>query len=338
MTINVGIIGYGHWGPNHLRIFSELPGSRVAAAADLSGENLRRMKERFPEVEAVRDYREVVRRPDIRAVCVTTPTSTHYEIVKYALENGKDVLCEKPLTVKEEEAAELAELAARRGRILMVGHVFLFNPGIRKLKSYIETGELGKIQYGYSVRTNLGPFRYDVNAVWDLASHDVSIFNFLLGRLPREVSARGHRCLSPQREDLAFINLLYPDDILVNIHVSWLDPKKIRKIIMVGDNKMAGFDDLEAAPLQLYDKHVERGLLFYQTFGEFQFLSREGEATIPELEKTEPLRAQDTFFIESVQSRIPPEIVDGKRGWEVVKILSAAQSSIDRGGTPVKIV
>lgn len=337
--ITIGIIGYGHWGPNHLRLFSTLPGSNVLACADPDPESRKRLKANSPEVDATEDYMDILRNEDIQAVCVTTPTSTHYEIVKKALKHGKDVLCEKPITLTAAEADDLVMLADKENRILMVGHVFLFNSGIKQLKYYVDSGLLGDIQYGYSTRTNLGPFRYDVNAVQDLASHDISIFNHLFGTLPREVSARGHKCLSTQREDLAFITLIYPDNIFINLHVSWLDPKKVRQITMVGKKKMVCWDDLDrSAPIRIYDKRVERGSLFYQSFGEFQLLSKEGEVTIPEFEQEEPLRSQNEFFLNCVSKRIQPEIADGKKGWEAVKVLEAIQESIDQGGIPVKLI
>ncbi len=336
--ITTGVIGYGHWGPNHLRVFSTLPGSRVAACADKDKGRLEKLKSTYPEIETTENYRDILRNDAIQAVCVTTPTSTHYEIVKGALEHGKDVLCEKPVTLTTAEAGELIGLARENNRILMVGHVFLFNPGIKKIKDYIHSGLLGEIQYGYSVRTNLGPFRYDVNAIQDLASHDISIFNYFFAALPLEVSARGHRCLSPQREDLAFITLIYPNDIFINVHVSWLDPKKVRQITLVGNKKMVCWDDLDnTAPIRIYDKRVERGNLFYQSFGEFQLLSKEGEVTIPEFEPGEPLLRQDEYFLNCVRNRVHPDLADGEKGWEVVKVLEAIRESMAQGGVPVKL-
>nr|HPN57477.1 Gfo/Idh/MocA family oxidoreductase [Candidatus Omnitrophota bacterium] len=274
--VTFGVIGCGHWGPNHIRIFSSLPDSKVKRCADLNEERRKAVQGAYPEVIASGDYRDILNDAEIDAVCVSSPTNTHYALTKEAIQAGKHVFCEKPLTLRPEESLELKHLAAEKQKILMVGHVFVFNKGITYLKELIASGEMGVIQYAHSERTNLGPFRYDVNALWDLAPHDVSIFNYLFDSSPVNVSARGHKCLGPSLEDLAFAALEYPNNILVNIHVSWLDPRKVRQITIVGDKKMVIWDDLDQmGPIKLYDKHVERTSTFYETYGEFQLLSRE---------------------------------------------------------------
>ncbi len=339
MTTRVGVIGCGQWGPNHIRNFSHLPNSKAVMCADTDAARLKAMKETFLNIIPTQDYREILKSKEVDAVCVAAPTAAHYSIVREALEAGKDVLCEKPLAIRAAEVSELVELASSRGRILMVGHVFLFNAGIQRLKEYIKNGDLGRIQYAHSVLTNLGPFRYDVNALFDLAPHDISIFNYLFNGLPIEVSARGHACLSKEREDLAFVTLLYPSDILVNLHVSWIDPRKVRNITIVGDKKMVCWDDLApAGPIQLYDKRVERNMPYYETFGEFQLLSKEGDITIPKVNMWEPLKAQDAYFLDCVEKRKKPEMADGIKGLEVVRVLEAAQESISKRGVPVRIV
>ncbi len=336
--INIGVIGCGQWGPNHVRNFTHLPYSQAAMCADLDEKRLKSMKETFLNIVPTKDPMEIFKNPEIHAVCVATPTATHYQMVKAALEHDKDVLCEKPLAVKASECEELVALAKKRKRILMVGHVFVFNSGIRRLKDYIKNGELGKIQYAHSERTNLGPFRYDVNVVWDLAPHDVSIFNFLFNGMPTEVSARGHRCLSKEREDVAFVNLAYPGDVMVSLHVSWLDPKKVRNITIVGDRKMVSWDDLATVgPISLYDKRVEKSMPYYETFGEFQLFSKEGDITIPKFEMWEPLKAQDAYFVDCVRDRRQPEYADGTKGWEVVRVMEAIQKSMEGRGAPVSL-
>lgn len=336
--INIGVIGCGFWGPNHIRNFSHLAGSRALMCSDLDERRLKAMKETFLNIQPTLNYRDVLQSEEIHAVCISSPTATHYGLVKEALESGKDVFCEKPLTLKIEESQELVDIAKKQKLILMVGHVFLFNPGIQKLKEYIKNGMLGKIQYAHSERTNLGPFRYDVNALWDLAPHDISIFNYLFDAMPYEVSARGHKCLSNEREDLAFVTLLYPEDILVNLHVSWLDPKKMRTITVVGDKKMVCWDDLgSAGPIHLYDKRVERASPYYETFGEFQLLSKEGDVTIPKIDMWEPLKAQDAHFIECVKNRRESDVAGGQKGLDVIKVLTAIQKSMDQKGQAVSI-
>lgn len=334
----MGVVGCGHWGPNHIRIFSHLPNSRVLMCADLSPDRLKSIKTLFPPIETTTDYKDILNNQEISAVCISSPTNTHFSFTQEALLSGKHVLCEKPLALVPEECLQLGKLASQKKKILMVGHVFVFNPGIVKLKEYIHSGELGRIHYAHSERTNLGPFRYDVNALWDLAPHDISIFNYLFDGNPTSVSARGQRCLDASLEDLAFATLEYPENILVNVHVSWLDPKKVRQITIVGDKKMVVWDDLDnVGPVKLYDKHVERTAVFYETYGEFQLLSKEGSITIPHIGFHEPLKIQDQFFVHCVLNKIEPDVVDAQRGYEVVRTLCAIQESMDKRGVPVKV-
>ncbi len=336
--INVGVIGCGHWGPNHIRIFNHLSHSTVKRCADLNEDRLKAVQASHPQVLVSKDYHDIILDPDIDAVCVSSPTNTHYQLTKEALEAGKHVFCEKPLTLDPEECLRLKELAEEKKKVLMVGHVFVFNKGIMFLKELVSSGELGVIQYAHSERTNLGPFRYDVNALWDLAPHDISIFNFLFNSSPINVSARGHKCLGPTLEDLAFASLEYPNNILVNVHVSWLDPKKVRQITIVGDKKMVIWDDLDhVGPIKLYDKHVERTATFYDTYGEFQLLSREGSITIPHISIHEPLKAQAQYFIDRVEKGENPDLSDAVKGYEVVKTLCAVQDSMNQNGVPVNM-
>ena len=336
--VTVGVIGCGHWGPNHIRIFSQITNSKALMCADLDEGRLNAIQRLFPETTTTEDYKEILKNPKIDAVCIATPTNTHYKFSKEALEHDKHVLCEKPLAVTPEECLELKSLAEKKHKSLMVGHVFIFNPGIVQLKKYVQKGELGKIQYAHSERTNLGPFRYDVNALWDLAPHDISIFNYLFDSMPVNVSARGQKCLGTSLEDLAFVSLEYPQNILVNIHVSWLDPKKIRQITVVGDQKMVVWNDLDnVGPISLYDKHVERTANYYETYGEFQLLSRIGNITIPNIAFDEPLKVEAQYFIDCLEKKNPPALADAQKGYEVVKTLCAVQQSMDHNGVPVKV-
>jgi len=336
--VRIGVIGCGHWGPNHIRIFSNLSRSQVVTCADLDEKRLQSVKSSFPSIKTTTDYKEILADSQIDAVCISSPTNTHFSITKEALERGKHVLCEKPLTMKPQECLQLDDLAKKEKKILMVGHVFVFNRGIQSLKGYIRSGELGKLQYAHSERTNLGPFRYDVNALWDLAPHDISIFNFLFDSAPLNVSARGHRCLNPSLEDLAFASLEYPQNILVNVHVSWLDPKKVRQITIVGDKKMVSWDDLDnVGPIKLYDKHVEKTSKFYENYGEFQLLSREGSITIPNIGFHEPLKIQDQYFLDCLENNELPAQADAHKAHDVVRTLCAIQESMDHNGTPVPV-
>jgi predicted dehydrogenase len=332
--VTVGVIGCGHWGPNHVRIFSQIENSGVSFCADLDEARLKAVQRLFPQVKITRDYRDILKDSATQAVCISAPTNLHFQLTKEALEAGKHVLCEKPLALTPEECRSLNDLAGKKKKVLMVGHVFLFNEGIVRLKEYVRAGELGRVHYAHSERTNLGPFRYDVNALWDLAPHDISIFNYLFDSMPVSVSARGQKYLG-DKEDLAFATLEYPHDTLVNIHVSWLDPKKVRQLTIVGDKKMAVWDDLDASgPVKLYDKHVERTNTFYESYGEFQLLSKEGSITIPKLTAAEPLKTQNQYFIKCIESKTAPELCDAVKAEAVVRTLCAIQQSMDLKGAP----
>jgi len=306
----------------------------MCADPDIS--RLEAVKKSFPDIRAVEDYHKILACAEIDAVCVASPTNTHYHITKEALQSGKHVLCEKPLALCAKECGELASLAEAQKKQLMVGHIFIFNHGIMKLKELIDSGELGHIQYAHSRRTNLGPFRYDVNALWDLAPHDISIFNYLFNGRPVDVSARGQKYLGNKLEDVAFVTLEYADRMMASLHVSWLDPKKVRQITVVGDKKMVVWDDLDdAGPVKIYDKHVERTLTYYESYGEFQLLSREGNIMIPNIGVSEPLKDQARYFVDCVLQNKKPELADAQKGRDVVKVLQAAQQSMDQNGMPV---
>jgi len=334
--INLGVIGCGQWGPNHIRNFAQVQDARVLMCADLSPDRLRAMKESFRTVHTTAHYKDILKHPKIDAVVISTPSASHYKLVKESLLAGKDVLCEKPLCLNEKHAKELIRIASAKKKILMVGHVFLYNAGIQALRHLIQRKHCGQIYYLHSERTNLGPFRQDVNAVWDLAAHDVSIFNYLLGVRPIEVTARGGIYLQKKLEDVAFITLTYPKKILVSIHVSWLDPRKVRQITVVGNKRMIIWDDLDqTGPVRIYDRQVVQKY-YYETFGEFQLLAKEGTITIPKVDLCEPLKAQDKEFIKAVQTRRQP-LSDGATGLEVVKVLKAAERSLARRGAPVQL-
>jgi predicted dehydrogenase len=280
--------------------------------------------------------REILEGDSVDAVVISTPTATHFKLAHAALSADKDVLCEKPLTLTARESKVLMELARSRGRILMVGHVFLFNPGILWLKSYLDSGGAGRAHYVHATRTNLGPIRSDVNAAFDLASHDISILNFLLGGEPVAVNATGQSFLSPRVEDVVFVSLLYPGDVLANVHVSWLDPKKVREITVVGEKRMVVWNDLSAeGPITVYDKGVIREP-YYSDYGEFNLLVRQGEISIPYVKQFEPVRAQAIHFVDCIKERKTPR-ADGEGGLAVVRVLEAVEKSLSAGGRRVEI-
>jgi predicted dehydrogenase len=334
-TIRVGVIGFGQWGPNHVRNFSQQDGCEVVRVCDASDARLQAAQKFLRGVAITKNAADITQATDIDAVVVATPTSSHHALVKAALESGKDVLCEKPLARTAAECRELADLAAKHGRILMVGHVFLYNSGVLHLKTDLDRGELGRIYYIDAVRTNLGPVRQDVGAIYDLASHDISIFNFLLGAQPLEVSATGNSVLQKGVEDVGFLTFNYPGNVVCHAHISWLNPRKVRQFTIVGDHKMAVWDDMNnLEPVRYYDKGVTAD--HYSSFGEFHMILRDGQITIPKVKMFEPLQKQDGEFVASIRSRRAP-LSDARCGLAVVQAMEAAMESLNDHGRAVKV-
>lgn len=325
----IGVIGCGQWGPNQIRSFFFHTRTQVVRICDTDSARLEANQALFPSIQTTNNFEDITRSPDIDAVVITTPVSTHFKIAQDALSHGKDVLCEKPLTIHVKESEELALLAEQKKLILMVGHVFLFNPGIVELKRLIDANEMGDLHYLHAQRTNLGPVRHDVNAVYDLASHDLSIFNFLLGAKPKVLSATAKCYLQKSVEDVAFISLEYPGNVLTHIHVSWLDPKKVRQITVVGTKKMMTWNDLSlTGPVEIYSKHVEKGP-YYRDFGEFNLLVKEGEVKIPFIKNTEPLKQQADHFVDCISNRTRP-LADAQSAVEVVSTLEEIQEILEK--------
>jgi predicted dehydrogenase len=327
----LALIGCGHWGPNHLRTFNGLPGSVMDRVVDLDPGRLEAVRLAHPGVRCEQDVFAVLEDPAIDAVVVATPMRTHYRLVQDALLAGKHVLCEKPLCETAKEGEELVELAAAADRILMVGHVFLFNPAIEKLKELIDSGELGILYYLSAFRTNLGPIRSDANAAYDLAAHDISIFNWLLGAEPEEVLATGASFLQPDVEDVVFVALRYPNGVLTSVQASWLDPKKVRQITVVGSKRMATWDDLQlTAPIAIFDKGAvaqpESG-----DFGEFLRLSMwDGDIRLPKVRSDEPVKLQALSFLDAIEHGVVQRS-DGAFAVGVVRALEAIAASIRAG-------
>jgi predicted dehydrogenase len=334
--INIGLIGYGHWGPNHARIFNGRSDSRVVAVADRDEGRLQAAQDLIPFLSTMRDHRALLDDPEVDAVVIATPLTTHYGLVKEALQAGKDVLVEKPICYTVREAQDLCDLAESSGRILMCGHVFLFNAGIAQLRKYIEDGTLGRVYYIAATRTNLGPLRTDANALYDLGSHDISIFHHLLDSCAIEGVAWGETFLQHEVEDVVFACLEYPGRVLCHMHVSWLNPRKERTLVVVGEKKMAVWDDMQPLEsIRLYDKGVMQNP-YYDSFGQFHLALRDADILIPKLKAAEPLMAQDQHFLECVQTRKTP-LSDGVFARNVVATLEALQRSLHRGGSRQRI-
>jgi len=332
--LRLGIIGCGSWGKNYVRSFGTLEEVKLAGLCDLSSKRLESLHRRLPGAVITTDYRKLLDETD--AVCIATEAVSHFKIARDALQAGKDVLVEKPLATSVEECERLVEMAAKKGRILMVGHVFLFNRAVSVLKGYMNDGVLGKIYYIHATRTNLGPIRKDVNAVWDLAPHDISTISYLVGAQPLEVSATGSSYLSDGVQDMAFISMRYPDDISANVHVSWLYPRKTRETTIIGSKKMAVFDDVSTLEkIKLFDKGVMKEPA-YDSYGDFQLSLRSGDITIPNVEVKEPLLAECAHFINCVLKRERP-LSDGVEGLNVVRVIDAITKSIRMSGNPVAV-
>ena len=335
--LRVGIVGIGHWGPNYARILSgQIPGATLTACVDRAKERLDGIRAQYPLVELLTDHRQMIDRKLVDAVAVCTTATTHREITEDCLEAGLDVLVEKPIASSSADAMAMIARAESTKRILMVGHTFLFNPAVQAIKRYLDAGQLGRILYFHFQRTGLGPIRQDVNALWDLAPHDLSMLSYWLGSEPTEVVARGQSYLKRGTDDVVFLTLRYPKDVLASVHVSWLDPVKVRRATIVGDRKMAVFDDVSASEkLRVYDRGAS-----YQPaggdFGAFVAAVRDGDILIPSLENREPLREQLAHFVKCVIERRPP-LAGGAEGLAVVRVLEAAQSELDRSRSEMEV-
>jgi predicted dehydrogenase len=336
-VIEMAVIGCGEWGPNHIRNFQAQAGAKVRFAVDLDPKRLQRIRELFPAVECSSDLDAVLANSRIRAAVIATPLQTHYNLVKKALLAGKHVLCEKPLCETVLQARELIDLAEARNLVLMVGHVFLFNPGILKVKQIIESGGLGNLHYMHAIRTNLGPIRRDCNAAFDLATHDISIFNWLVGSDPVEVSATGGCFLQPGIQDVVSISLKYPGDVFGSILASWLDPKKVRQITVVGSKQMVTWDDLQlASPVACYDKGANSNK-HYDDFGEFlRIATWDGDVKLPKVHAEEPLKLQARHFLDSI-TKGGAERSGGDSALGVVGVLEAAAKSLKENGRAVPV-
>ncbi len=334
-SIGIAVVGTGDWGANLVRNFARLPGARLAAVCDSDPRRLAAAAAQYPGVRAVDSIEEIAADPEVQGVVVSVSAVSHHPLAKALLEAGKDVFVEKPLTLQVAHAEELVRLARERGRILMVGHLLLYHPAVRYVKGLIERGELGDLYYIYSQRVNLGKVRRDENALWSFAPHDLSVILHLLGMEPLDVVARGSAFLQGRVEDVVFVDLRFPGGKLAHLHVSWLDPHKLRKFTVVGSQKMAVFDDMEASEkVKIYDKGVDRAGEVV-SYGD-ALTVRSGDILIPKLSLQEPLALECRHFVECVRDRRTP-LTDGEDGLRVVRVLAAAQASLDQGGAPVAV-
>jgi predicted dehydrogenase len=338
--LSVGVIGYGYWGPNLVRNFGEIPGARVAAVSDLRGERLAQVRDRYPAVRTTPDHRELLADPAIDAVLVATPVATHYRLAMEAIDAGKHVLVEKPLAPARTEALALVEAARRRGVVLMVDHTFVYTGAVQKIKELVDSDHLGRMLYYDSVRVNLGLFQHDVDVLWDLAVHDLSIMDYVLGRQPHAVAAAGVAHVPGQPVNTAYLTCYFDDDLIAHFHVNWLAPVKIRRTLIGGDRQMIVYDDLEPSEkVKVYD----RGITLADGVaggneGAYDLLVgyRTGDMCAPQLSLTEALRVEAEHFVDCVRTGREP-VTGGQAGLRVVRILEAATESLARRGQVVEV-
>ena len=332
--INIAVVGAGAWGRNHIRVFSEIPNVRLKYICDSDPSKLSSIHKSYPHSQMVENLKPILQDPEVKGVVVASSAVSHYSLSKKILLADKDVLIEKPMALNLEDAEEMLEIAERRGRILMVGHLLIYHPVVDRLKKMVASGELGKIHYIYTQRVNLGVIRQDENALLSFAPHDLSVILYLLEEKPVVVSAHGESYIQNGIEDVVFLSLRFSDGKMANIHLSWLDPHKLRRVTIVGSKKMVVFDDMETSEkLKIYDKGV--GSPSYDTYAEYLSL-RFGDITIPNIKMVEPLRTEAEHFIHCIESRAKPK-TDGLDGLEVVRILIAAQGSLKKKGVPVNV-
>jgi predicted dehydrogenase len=335
-ALSIGVVGLGYWGPNLARNFSQLQNSRVGALCDLDPERLEKLRRLFPGVPQFSDVKDMLEHADVDAVAVATPVPHHFPVAKAALLAGKHVLMEKPLASNVDECHELINLAESRGLTLMVGHTFLYSAPIQMIKKIIDAGELGSIRYINSQRLNLGLFQKDINVVWDLAPHDISIILHLLGTMPNFVNCQGNAHITAGIEDVSNLSLSFESGQFATIQSSWLEPRKVRQMTIVGTRKMVVYDDIEPIEkIRIYDTRVDRPP-HYDSFGEFQYSYHYGDSFIPYIEQSEPLRQMCQHFIESVRTSSPP-LSNGQSGLDVLRILEASSESLEQNGAAVAI-
>jgi predicted dehydrogenase len=333
-VVKFGVVGYGYWGPNVVRNLDRLDEADVVAVCDKSPAARRKVAKAYPDVLVTDDSRDIMSSPDIDAIAVVTPVWTHYELAKAALQNGKHIFVEKPFTTNAAQAEELIELATRKNLKIMVDHTFLFTGAVQKIKQLLQEGALGKLYYYDSTRVNLGLFQHDVNVVWDLAPHDLSIIDHLISQTPEAISATGQTHLNGH-EDVAFITLYFPDKVIAHINVNWLSPVKVRTTLIGGEKKMLVWNDLEAdEKIKIYDKGVniktKEGL--YNLLVHY----RSGDMWAPQIEQVEALTRELSYFVECIAKDKKP-MNDGEAGLRVVRMLEAANASIRKRGALVPL-
>jgi predicted dehydrogenase len=337
----VGVVGCGYWGPNLLRNFAENEKAELRWICDLDPKRVAAMGRRYPAAQVTVDYNSLIADQSLEAIAIATPVGTHFSFAKAALEAGKHVLVEKPLTASVPEAEQLIALAERNSLTLMVDHTFIYTGAVRKIKEMVQSGELGELLYFDATRVNLGLFQDDINVVWDLAPHDLSIMDFVIGRQPEAVTATGSCHIKKGIENIAYVMLRFPDEFIAHFHFNWLSPVKIRHTLLAGRRKMVVYDDIEPTEkVRVYDSGVTATRSEDQLDREAAYRTlvsyRTGDVWVPKLDSTEALRYVCQEFLAAINER-RSSVTDGHAGLRVVRLLEAAQHSINQGGKPVKL-
>jgi predicted dehydrogenase len=334
--ISVAVVGCGYWGPNLIRNFNALPECKVRYVCDKEEKRLAHMKQLYPSVEPTKDFEKIVGDKEVDAVVVATPVHLHYELAKKALQAGKHTFVEKPMTQTSEQSNELVQIAAKRKLTLMVGHTFIYSAPVRRIKEIVKSGEIGEVQYISSRRLNLGLFQKDINVAWDLAPHDIAIILYFLGKPPISVNCQGKAHINKDIEDVTNMSLDFENGGFATIHSSWLDPNKVREMVIVGSKRMIVYDDNQPLEkIKIYDKRVEAPP-HYDTFAEFQYSYHYGDMIAPYIKQVEPLKMETRHFLDCIRTGKTPE-TSGLDGLRVIQILEASSRSLKNGGAKVEI-
>lgn len=332
--VSLGVIGCGYWGPNLVRNFKGLPNCRVKAMCDVNEARLAHMREVYPDVEGITDYQHFLNGINLDAVVIATPVKYHFPLAKASLLAGKHTLIEKPMAASDEECEELIEIADKNGLVLMIGHTFLYSAPVRKICEIVQAGDVGDIRYINSRRLNLGLFQKDINVAWDLAPHDISIILHILGEMPITVNCQGNGHVTPNVEDVTNMSLTFRNKRFATIQSSWLEPRKVREMTIVGTRRMIVYDDLKThGKIRVYDVRVERPP-HYDTFAEFHYSYHYGDSYIPHLQQEEPLKVECQHFIDCILDGAECQ-TSGQSGLELVRILEAASASLKANGAPI---
>jgi len=335
-VLNIGVVGCGYWGPNLIRNFRSLADCRMRTICDASVDRLKHLKTLYPEVEAETKYENLLNDTTLDAIVIATPVRHHFPMAKSSLLAGKHTFIEKPLAASVAQCEELVALAKKQGLILMVGHTFLYSPAVRKMKEIVAKGDIGEIRYISARRLNLGLFQKDINVAWDLAPHDLSIILHIMDETPNRINCQGTAHVTPGIEDVTSMSLHFSQEKSAMIQSSWLDPKKVREMTIVGSERMIVYDDLAAQEkIKIFDVRVERPP-HYDTFAEFHYAYHYGDMYSPYIKQDEPLKTECQHFLDSIRTGKTP-LTDGNRGLEIVRILEASSASLKLNGAPIEL-